>query len=103
MIKYDYSFLRLYFADGHCEFKDEDIKHYIVKQNTGYKNPVYMYKQWLYPTGDYHYRDCLWIQLNCFEEYLLVMKSLISDEQMRLRIKKLYLNHIEKKFIQNHF
>lgn len=99
LVEYHYTFLRLYFADGHSEFKDESIQHYIVKKNTGYKNPIYIYDQWLYPTGDYHQNSCFWIQLDCIEDYNLELISFIEDEQTRLKVRKLYLKHIERKLI----
>lgn len=62
-----------------------------------------MYKQWLYPTGDYQSRDCYWVHLDYFEDYLLEFKTLIRDEQMKSKIRKMYLNYIEKKLNQKHF
>ena len=47
-------YIRVYYADGHYELRDENIQDYI-KQNrgkSGYKHPILIENQNLYPTID---------------------------------------------------
>lgn len=63
-------YIRVYYADGHYELRDENIQDYI-KQNrgkSGYKHPILIENQNLYPTIDQKENLCCWINLGYIEE-----------------------------------
>lgn len=93
--------LKLYYADGHNEILIvDDFQDYIVKQNSGYKHPIYIQNQWLYPIMSYRDERCIWIHLECFEEYCYAFIPLLKHRNLNVKVRKMYLKYVEKKLIE---
>lgn len=93
--------LKLHYADGHNEILiGDDFQEYIVRQNSGYKQPIYIQKQWLYPIMNYRDERCIWIHLEYLDEYCYAFVPLLKHRNLSDKVRKMYLKYIEKKLIE---
>jgi len=97
MIERDKEYLKLFYADGHSEMLLDNIQKYIVKINTGYKNPIYLQEQQLYPTTNYENENCIWIHFDYFEEYCHLLLPFLKKRNITNMVKRMYLKHVEKR------
>ena len=96
-------YIRVYYADGHYELRDENIQDYI-KQNrgkSGSKHPILIENQNLYPTIDQKENLCCWINLGYIEEknpfYIWVLQSRgLYDKAV-----KMYVNFKLKELVKD--
>ncbi len=97
--RYD-EYLRVYYADGHSEIADEDIRSYIKKNKgkQGYKNPVLVNSQWLYPTVDQKDYLCCWIDLEQLDEDNEFYIHLLRQKGIYQKAISIYLKQKEKSF-----
>ncbi|MCD7950163.1 MAG: hypothetical protein LUG12_07890 [Erysipelotrichaceae bacterium] len=88
--------VRIYYGDGHREVSDEKVEDYILKSSkkySGYKNPVFVYGQKLYPIKDQRDADCIWINLDYLdaedEKYFKILKERdILDKAIKMFLKE---------------
>lgn len=87
------SFLKIYYSDGHSEIVNHKIQDFKCNSQTkGYKKPILIDGQYLYPTKNSRDDDCLWIDLNCvlrndrYSVYLLKQKG-VYDISVKMLLK----------------
>ena len=64
LIEYYQDYLRFYYADGHSEIIQDSIHSYLHTDDKGYKRPIQVYNQELYPTQNKKDINCRWINLS---------------------------------------
>lgn len=96
--RYD-RYLRVYYADGHSEIADEDIQFYIKKNKgkRGYKNPILINSQKLYPTIDQKSYFCCWIDLEQLDDDNEFYIHLLNQKAIYHKAISMYLKQKEEK------
>ena len=90
-------YLRFYYADGHCEMKNSRVKHYMQENRKGYKNPICVQNDFLYPTKNIHDSHCQWINLDFYEENNHCYSMVLDYYDLNQHVKKMYIKHKYKK------
>ncbi|MCD7808416.1 MAG: hypothetical protein LUH02_03660 [Erysipelotrichaceae bacterium] len=94
--RYDYG-VRIYYGDGHSEVSDEKVEDYTIKikGKTGYKNPVYVHGQELFPIKDQREKDCIWINLDYLDNEDSHYIKILRQKNILDRAIKMFLRQKE--------
>ncbi len=96
LIEYYQDYLRFYYADGHSEIIQDSIHSYLHTDDKGYKRPIQVYNQELYPTQNKKDVNCRWINLSYIDEQDVHYMCLLKEKGLIDKCKKMYLKYKEK-------
>lgn len=87
--------LRVYYADGHSELVKKDLSDFAIlsKVKSGYKNPIQIGDDFLYPTKNKRDKDCCYVNLKCFDYHNDYFIELLKTKNLLEKSKKEYLHH----------
>ena len=96
-------YLRVYYADGHSEIIIENIQSYIIKNKgkIGYKKPILINSQWLYPTINQKNGYCCWIDLEQLDDYNEYYMNLLKQKLIYKKAVSMYLKHKENSMLKD--
>lgn len=89
-------FLRVFYKDRHFEIWDDHFKKYILKKQKGYKKPMVIGDNWLFPTRNMRDVQCCWINLDYFIEFDRYFIKLLNQRHLYECVKKMFLRKKEK-------
>lgn len=84
------SYLKIYYADGHNEIVNGHYHDYQLKNKKGYKKPIVIDGEYLYPTMNTKDIRCQWINLRIFKEYYSSFKKILKPHDM-FYAQKMYI------------
>lgn len=95
--KYE-KFLKFYYADGHYEFFNSTIRSLTNKEkkSSGYKQPIHINGQELYPTQNQRDLKCKWINLAYIDEQDINYMLLLKEKGLIEKTKKMYFKYKEE-------
>ncbi len=90
-------YLHVYYADKHNEVLASIIPDYqIYDEYIGYKKPIIIQNNLLYPTMNCKHQFCRWINLEYLEENDLFFFSLLKTKSLFEIAKKMYIREKRK-------
>lgn len=96
-------YIRVYYADGHSEIIVDNIQNYIIKNKgkIGYKKPILINNQLLYPTIDQKNDYCCWIDLEQLDDYNEFYMNLLKQKSIYEKAIAMYLKQKEKMLLKD--
>ncbi|MEG0367599.1 MAG: hypothetical protein RR585_12235 [Coprobacillus sp.] len=82
--------MRLYFADGHYEIVNKQVRNYLIKRDDqGYKKPILIYAGYLHPTKNRCDMSCKWVNLEYFIQNHYLFITLLKQKGLYEKTKKM--------------
>ena len=102
LIEHFERYARFYYSDGHYEIQTDHLKEYIYRKKgiSGYKNPIQIQNVLLFPTVNQKYQECQWLNLDYLEEKDAVYTELLTEKNLLLKCRTMYLRNKEKRFLE---
>lgn len=96
------SFTRLYYEDGHIEYASDDILNYVkdLKIGSGYKRPISIQNNILYPTSHSKDYENQYINIHYFDILNKDFIKLLENKNIKDKAISLYIKKKEKYFLE---
>jgi len=95
-----HQYVRIYYADGHSEIIDQRINNFQNGQRkSGYKNPICVADECLYPTMNQRDEECRWINLEYFEEKDPFFLQTLKKKGLFSKSLRMYLRYKEQQYL----
>ncbi|MFR7590181.1 MAG: hypothetical protein ACLUVC_01940 [Longibaculum sp.] len=95
--------LRVYYADGHYEILDENIREQVSEyvHLYKYKNPVIWQSALMHPTHNHSDCQCAWINLDYLEEKDNLFIRLLKQKELLSKAQTMYLKYKKEMFLKD--
>lgn len=95
------SFTRLYFEDGHIEYIGINILEYVknLKVGSGYKRPISLNYNMLYPTSHSKDYECQYINIDYLDKSDKSFMNLLRNKNLYHKAIHMYMKTKEKYFL----